>query len=134
MRNLVFIALFLTLGCSSKKTGMDGRDYFRPSELITMAGGELPTDPINVHGQLYYFDSAKSIERDQVSFMIEDIGIRTVDDKKVLLVVFSSKDKEFSESFINWVKTRRTGEAVALKGKVIRKDKDTFLHDCEVAH
>lgn len=128
----LMLACLLVVGCGKGEEVVYPAKTYKPSELIEMA--TLPGEVIKVSGKVYQFDKPNNEQR--WFFSIEDGVIKTVEDDKQIVIVFDSKDKEFSESLRKWFNELYKGRHVTIKGKPVRLPSDdkkrVYIYDPEI--
>lgn len=134
MRYLLLIGLVL-VGCGKgeeKATTSSEKTRFTPSELLAMK--ELPQGEIVVVGKVAMADGTKKeATMRKVTVVVEDDVISTKEKNQYVYVVFESDDKDFSQSFVDWVKRLNNEKSLRAKGKLLRGNNESiFIYDAEL--
>lgn len=135
MRYLLLVGLVL-VGCGKveEKRAAPAKTSYTPSELIALES--LPEGVIKVEGKVYEHDRPNNDQRWFIS--IEDSTIKAIDEDKRIVIMFDSKDKEFSSSLRSWVGALYKEKGVCIKGKAMRipddKKKRVYIVEPEVIY
>lgn len=133
-----FLIALMLVGCSSPvatvATVAVKPKVYKPSELVAMKE-KLPEGMVEVKGTIYKRDTMLKITEEEVSFALEDDGIRTTDDSKNIVgLLFTLKGSDFSPQFKSRMNSIKHGYYTSIRAKGYPKlfDGIVVLADCEM--